>query len=240
MVVAANEAIYHRINQYVGTVGKVSGALCLDALSPNLAYAYDFWMDKVAKEPSVPAAPVVASDIATIIYTSGTTGNPKGVELSHENLCANVDGNLVRMKEMFRPEMVGLGFLPWAHIFGQTCDLHCLFATGISMGIVEKREHILEGLQLVKPNIMASVPMLFNRVYDGVMKVRWDVCAVTRALLCVLTAHSFVLPPRCMQKINEGSPLSRRLAMAALAVARQRNHLLEFGRPVPFLLSLQV
>ena len=28
--------------------------------------------------------------------------------------------------------------------------------------------------------------------------------------------------------------------MAALAVARQRNHLLEFGRPVPFLLNLQV
>ena len=28
--------------------------------------------------------------------------------------------------------------------------------------------------------------------------------------------------------------------MAALAVARQRNQLLEFGRPVPFLLNLQV
>jgi long-chain acyl-CoA synthetase len=159
LVVEANEAIYHRINQYVGTVGKVSGALCLDALSPNLAYSYDYWMDKVAKEPAVPAAPVVASDIATIIYTSGTTGNPKGVELSHENLCANVDGNLVRMKEMFRPEMVGLGFLPWAHIFGQTCDLHCLFATGISMGIVEKREHILEGLQVrYNPCVLSPLP----------------------------------------------------------------------------------
>jgi hypothetical protein len=28
--------------------------------------------------------------------------------------------------------------------------------------------------------------------------------------------------------------------MAALAVARQRNQLREFGRPVPFLLNLQV
>ena len=31
-----------------------------------------------------------AADIATIIYTSGTTGRPKGCELTHENLLADV------------------------------------------------------------------------------------------------------------------------------------------------------
>ena len=75
-MVAANEAIYHKINQYVGTVGKVTSALCLDALSPNLAYSYAFWMDKVAKEPLVPAAAVVPTDIATIIYTRYGFGPP--------------------------------------------------------------------------------------------------------------------------------------------------------------------
>ena len=45
----------------------------------------------------------------------------------------------------FKKDTVGLGFLPWAHIFGQTCELHTQFAVGSSLAIVEKREYILEG-----------------------------------------------------------------------------------------------
>ena len=52
--------------------------------------------------------------------------------------------------------------------------------------------------------------MLFNRVYDGVMK-----------------------------KINEGSPLSQRLAKLALGVARQRNARLEMGHSVGWWLGLK-
>ena len=36
------------------------------------------------------AAAAKASDLATVIYTSGTTGRPKGCELTHENLLADV------------------------------------------------------------------------------------------------------------------------------------------------------
>ena len=62
----------------------------------------------------------------------------------------------------------------------------------------------------MKPTNFLSVPLVFNRVYDGVMK-----------------------------KINEGSPLSQKLAKMALGVARRRNALLELGQPVPWLLSAQ-
>ena len=36
------------------------------------------------------AAAAKASDLATVIYTSGTTGRPKGCELTHQNLLADV------------------------------------------------------------------------------------------------------------------------------------------------------
>ena len=38
-----------------------------------------------------------------------------------------------------KPDRVVMGFLPWAHIFGQTCELHVQFAVGSAFAIIEKR-----------------------------------------------------------------------------------------------------
>ena len=96
-----------------------------------------------------------------------------------------------------------MAFVPWRHVYGQTAELHSLIACGSAMGIVSKREEIVESIPLIKPTVIMSVPMLFNRVYDGVNKA-----------------------------INEGSDLKKKLFKAAMGVARQRNEALEFGRPV--------
>ena len=53
------------------------------------------------------AAAAKASDLATVIYTSGTTGRPKGCELTHENLLADVrnafHGPLITVAETAEP-----------------------------------------------------------------------------------------------------------------------------------------
>ena len=66
--------------------------------------------------------------IAGFVYTSGTTGKPKGVLLTQRNLAYNVSS----ITDVFPiyPTDRTLSFLPWAHAFGQTVELHtCLLYT---------------------------------------------------------------------------------------------------------------
>jgi long-chain acyl-CoA synthetase len=106
---------------------------------------------------------VTSDDISVIIYTSGTTGKPKGVSLSHDNLISNLKG----LRQMLTDELyhhTSLAFLPWAHVFGQVTELQSLLATGSALAIVGHREQILECLPLVRPTLISSVPVLFNKV----------------------------------------------------------------------------
>ena len=92
-------------------------------------------MERALTLPAVPArSDITADDICTIIYTSGTTGKPKGVELSHRNIVKDVQGaeELCRRYDDLdgMGPQVSLAFLPWAHVFGMTCELHQLTSTG--------------------------------------------------------------------------------------------------------------
>lgn len=105
-------------------------------------------------------------DICGLIYTSGTTGDPKGVLLSHRNIASNVEA--IHSFNIIAPEDISLSFLPWAHSFGQTAELHAMFATGASMGLVESIDTITENLQEIRPTVLFSVPRIFNRIYNGI------------------------------------------------------------------------
>ncbi len=115
-----------------------------------------------------PAIRPQPGDTACLIYTSGTTGNPKGVILSHGNIASNVSA--VHEMLPLSGEDRTLSFLPWAHSFGHTCELHALLSLGGSMGLAESVEKIIPNLAEVRPTVLISVPRIFNRIYDGVNK----------------------------------------------------------------------
>jgi long-chain acyl-CoA synthetase len=117
-------------------------------------------------EHPAPIADVAREDLADIIYTSGTTGKPKGVLLTHANLADNVNAAL--MVVPVEPTDRTLSFLPWAHSFGQTLELHLVMAIGGSMAIAESPATIADNMMEIEPTLLIAVPRIFNRVYDGV------------------------------------------------------------------------
>src|SRR5690606_8988141 len=60
-------------------------------------------------------------ETALLIYTSGTTGKPKGVMLTHDNLCS-ILASLAPLFPLDRDDRV-LSVLPLHHTFELTCGL---------------------------------------------------------------------------------------------------------------------
>lgn len=126
------------------------------------------WLALLEAGARAPTPPVASDpkEIADFIYTSGTTGNPKGVLLSHQNIASNVSG--VHEVFAFEPSDRSLSFLPWAHAYGQTCEVHGLLSMGCSVAINDELPRLLENLKEVKPTILLAVPSIFDRIYESV------------------------------------------------------------------------
>ena len=174
IVFCATQDIYDKVNKEVlpSTPG-VYASLCLDANegehhSFNTAIQNSHHSD----DDEYFLNPPNGDDLANLIYTSGTTGQPKGVELTHSNVTFNIMAAGRQMvknpRDLVDESDRSLAFLPWAHSYGQTCELWMGMSMGASMGICRGVHLILEDLQLVKPSILFAVPTLYKKVYAGV------------------------------------------------------------------------
>jgi len=105
-------------------------------------------------------------DTASIIYTSGTTGIPKGVMLTHQNFISNIQS--VSSVVEFSEKDTVLSFLPLAHIFERMVTFTYLYK-GCSIAYAESIETVGENLIEVKPQIMVSVPRVFEKIYAKVI-----------------------------------------------------------------------
>jgi len=125
---------------------------------------YQGWLDETQPD-----------DLASLVYTSGTTSQPKGVQLTHWNFRSNFHG--IRARAGPRPgepdricidsDTTTISFLPLAHVFERVAGHFLIFGSGGTVGYAESTDTVSEDIKKIKPNGGASVPRVYERIFDS-------------------------------------------------------------------------
>lgn len=105
-----------------------------------------------------------------LIYTSGTTGNPKGVMLSHDNLCWTAGKGVENAALLYASE-VQLSFLPLSHIAGSLTDIYGAMACAATVYFAQPdalRGSLLGTLKEVRPTVFVGVPRVWEKMVEGI------------------------------------------------------------------------
>lgn len=127
---------------------------------------------------------------ATVNYSSGTTGLPKGVEVSHHNLVANLEQTIYMryLKKPWdhttRPREVWLGFLPLYHAYGQLYTIAMAQKLQIPVYIMKQfqYEEFLRTIQTYKVTHLQVAPPIMVMLSKRPETAKYDLSSVTDVL----------------------------------------------------------
>lgn len=114
------------------------------------------------------AKQIQPEDVATLIYTSGTTGKPKGAMLTHNNIVSNVKAATQHIYWDDNDRL--LSFLPLCHSFERTAGYYAMISSGVEIYYAESVDTVSKNMPEAKPTIMISVPRLFEKMYNLIVK----------------------------------------------------------------------
>ncbi len=104
-------------------------------------------------------------DLVTLIYTSGTTGPPKGVMVSHRNVCWTVTSFLNVMPLGAGTKQIS--YLPMAHIAERMIGHYGPLQIGSTIYFCPDARQVAAYLRDVKPTWFFAVPRIWEKLYQG-------------------------------------------------------------------------
>ena len=105
---------------------------------------------------------VEPDDDATVVYTSGTTGPPKGVLITHRNVCWTVESALRAVGHDLHGRRC-VSYLPMAHIAERMVSHYLHIAEGTEVTTCPNPGLIANYLREVHPHLFFAVPRVWEK-----------------------------------------------------------------------------
>ncbi|MCK4642606.1 AMP-binding protein [bacterium] len=157
---------------------------------------YDDLMEKgekkLEKEPDLYTDLIKKIDpktLVSIVYTSGTTGNPKGVMLDHTNFLHNVRAITPVLEIKHRGKEKSLNILPIWHVYERSFEF-CTQA-GTMGNVYSDPRNMSADLAEQAPHVFASVPRVWQNIYEKVMLKVKDKSPVARFIFFISLKGNF-------------------------------------------------
>lgn len=189
-----------KVEHLVCIDGRPEGTMPLDDLEGAAEPSFDFDAAWKAVQPS---------DLLTLIYTSGTTGPPKGVELTHANLLAELEATSTYLPT--GPDDRILSYLPDAHIANRWGSHYSSLYSGMQITTLDDLKQAITVLPSLRPTLFGAVPQVWYKLKAAIDKTLAE----------------------------ESSPIKKKLALWAIDVGRTRARLQSDGKPIPRTLQVQ-
>lgn len=182
---------------------------------------------------------ITPEDTAFLIYTSGTTGFPKGVMLSHDNLCANITASVKALKVTGWDRL--LLVLPMFHSFTLTvCILIPIFigAKIILIKSLKPFDKVLRSILFNRVTIIVGIPQLFDTLKNLHLPawlykfLRVKICISGAAPLSVETLQLFKNKFRTISLL-EGYGLTEASPVVSITPLKGTQKAGSIGLPLP-------
>ncbi len=172
--IVVSDAFRDDFHSIAGTLPELKHVLSLEEVMASEAGA------------AAPDSEVSPDDLAVLIYTSGTTGQPKGVMLSHRNIMSNVVASSQVISVSSADSFVSV--LPLHHTFECTAGFLAPVYNGAMVSYVGslKSRDIVDTMKDSRATIMLAVPLLYEKMFQGIMRKVGTQPAVTRTVFNML------------------------------------------------------
>ncbi|XP_017854266.2 very long-chain-fatty-acid--CoA ligase bubblegum [Drosophila busckii] len=117
---------------------------------------------------------IAINECCSLVYTSGTVGMPKGVMLSHDNICYDTRAIAKSLERIVPGSESLVSYLPLSHVAAQTVDIYTVALLAGCIWFADKdalKGTLVKTLQDAHPTRFMGVPRVYEKFQERMVAV---------------------------------------------------------------------